>query len=91
MADLFSRWRISPTSEIACGRYHFVIVPNDNTDLAIQPRAIRCNVAGNVVLRDAGGTNVTYTVVAGEVLLFRATRVLATGTTVSAGSLVGWY
>lgn len=68
---------------------HFAITPNDSADLAVIPRAIRVGGSGDIVLRDKGGVDVTYPAVAGEVLIFRAVRVLATGTT--ATNLVGWY
>lgn len=86
MADGFDRHTTGPE---APATRHFAITPNDAADLPSTPRAIRANVAGDVVLRDASGTDVTYTVAAGELLLFRAVRVLATGTT--ATGLVGWY
>lgn len=44
---------------------------------------------GRAYLRDAAGVEVTYTVQDGQILPFRAARVLATGTT--AASIVGWF
>jgi hypothetical protein len=46
----------------------------------ITPKSIYVGGAGNIVLRDAIGTNVTFTVVAGSFLPLCATRVQATGT-----------
>ena len=66
---------------------HFSITPADS-DLAIRPRAIRCGGAGNLVIRDEAGTDVTYAVSAGEVLAFRAIQVRAAST---ATAIVGWY
>lgn len=86
MADYFSNF--SKTLDSPADR-HFSIVPDDQADLAIQPRALRANGAGDIALRDGEGNTVTYTVNAGEVLAFRPVRVLATGTT--ATGLVGWY
>lgn len=68
---------------------HATITPSDSTDISIKPRAIRINGAGNVVVRDKDGVDVTYTCAAGEVLAFRGVRVLATGTT--ATGIVAWW
>lgn len=65
---------------------HFAITPAD-ADLAIRPRVLRCSVAGTVVVRDETGTDVTYTMVAGEILPFRAVQVRAAST----ATVVGWY
>jgi hypothetical protein len=78
-----------PRSRIDPADRHFTITPDDDADLSIVPRAIRVGGAGNVVIRDGAGTDVTYAVTAGEVLTFRPVRVLDTGTT--ATGLVGWY
>lgn len=67
---------------------HFAIVPNDGADLPQIPRAIYVQAAGNLVLRDAAGVTITYAVTAGQVLDFRAVRVMATGTTAIA---IGWF
>jgi hypothetical protein len=72
----------------APGRGHFPITPSDTVDMLVRPRAIYCLTAGNAVLQDANGVNVTYALTAGQVLSFGPTRVLATGTT---AALVGWY
>jgi len=68
---------------------HFAIIPSNSADLANVPRAIYVGTGGDLRLRDASGQDVTYTVVSGAVLPFRAVRVLASGTT--AAGLVGWY
>ena len=78
-----------PTDSIFSADRHFAITPSNDTNLTIQPRAIRVGASGNVVLRDGAGVDVTYAVIAGEVITFRPVRVLATGTT--ATGLVGWY
>jgi hypothetical protein len=77
----FSSGLSSPASK------HYAITPSDTIDLADVPRAIYCNVAGNAVIRDKYGTDVTYALNAGQVLPFRGVRVLATGTT---ATLIGW-
>jgi hypothetical protein len=91
MSDIFESYATGLESP---GNRHFPITPDDDTDIqhegrVIIPRAIRVGGAGNVVIRDGAGTDVTYTCVAGEVLTFRPVRVLATGTT--ATNIVGWY
>lgn len=86
MADNFKTHQTGLESP---GQLHFSVSPNDNTDLAIRPRALRIGGAGNIAVVDAAGTEITYTVAAGEVLLFRAVRVKSTGTT--ATGIVGWY
>ena len=66
---------------------HFVIVPSDGADLPVLPRAIYCQTAGTIVIRDQGGTLLPYTMSAGERLDFRGARVMSTGTT---GTFYGW-
>lgn len=66
---------------------HFQIVPDDNADLPIMPRAIYCQVAGDIVIQDVHGTVLTYSLEAGDQLSFRGLRVLSTGTT---GIFYGW-
>lgn len=78
MADRFSSTVLSST---APGTRHYAITPSDSADLPVRPRAIRCNVAGTIVIRDELGTDLPYVMAVGEVLPFRGVRVLATGTT----------
>lgn len=66
---------------------HFAILPSDGVDLATRPRALWCNTAGTLALRDAAGTVLSYAVTAGQVIPFRAMRVMATGTT---ATVHGW-
>jgi hypothetical protein len=67
---------------------HFAITPSDTTDFLVKPRALYCNAAGDAVVRDEGGTEITYALTQGQVLPFRGARILATGTT---ATVVGWY
>jgi hypothetical protein len=67
---------------------HFAITPSNSADLTIKPRAIYCSAAGDAVIRDEGGTEITYALTQGQVLPFRGVRILSTGTT---ATLVGWY
>lgn len=66
---------------------HFAIVPDDAADLPILPRVIYCQSAGDVVIRDATGADLTYTLETGDRLDFRGVRVLSTGTS---GTFYGW-
>lgn len=63
------------------GETHYVVSPSDTADLDPRPRALKCVASGNVAVRDVTGADVVYPVEAGDVLEFRAVRVLATGTT----------
>ena len=65
---------------------HFAITPAD-ADLEIRPRALYVNGAGSLVIRDEEGTDVTYTVEAGQILPIRAIQVRAATT----ATVVGWY
>lgn len=66
---------------------HYQIAPNNGADLPVRPRAIYCQAAGNIVIRDVDGIDLTYAMTAGQVLTMRGVRVLATGTT---GTYYGW-
>lgn len=66
---------------------HFAISPSDTVDIVPRPRAIYCQTAGNLRLRDSAGTDLTYAVLAGQTIPFRASRVLLTGTT---AIVYGW-
>lgn len=79
-------FRKQGTGKTSPANRHFAITPADE-DLAIRPRAIFVNEGGDLVIRDAGGDDVTYTVEAGQVIPFRAMQV-RTGTT---AVVVGWY
>lgn len=66
---------------------HFAITPVDGTDLPMRPRVLRMLSTGTLSLRDETGEILTYPVQAGEVMMFSAVGVEASGTTVE---LVGW-
>lgn len=66
---------------------HWQIVPSDTVDVSPKPRSIYCREAGDIVIRDGAGTELTYTMAVGDELPFRAKRILATGTT---GTFYGW-
>lgn len=66
---------------------HYLITPSDTADLPRRPRALRVLAGGNLALRDSEGTVITYAVTAGEILPFRASRVMQSGTT---AIVAGW-
>ena len=66
---------------------HFLIVPDDAADLPMLPRVIYCETDGTVMIRDAKGVELGYSMVSGDRLDFRGVRVLATGTS---GTFYGW-
>lgn len=66
-----------------------VVTPNDSTDLAFCPRAVYFGAAGNVAFWPKGSiTPITITVTAGQREPWGIDRILATGTTVAASSIV---
>ncbi len=69
------------------GDRHAAVVPSDTLPLDPRPRALWCQVDGDVVIEDRDGTVLTYTLVAGQVVPFRAVKVRATGTT---ATVYGW-
>lgn len=86
MADQFEkdyRGRVTPPEK------HLQITPNDGVNLADIPKALYIGGAGDIVVTDKYGTDITYAVSAGFILPFRPVRVKATGTT--ATNIVGWY
>ena len=82
--DEFSTHSTSPT---APATRHFLIVPDDSTDPQIMPRVIYCQVAGDIVIEDIHGTQLSYGLEVGDQLNFRGVRVLSTGTN---GTFYGW-
>jgi hypothetical protein len=68
-----------------------VVVPSDAADLAKKPKALYFGAAGDVALEGDDGVAATFTVIAGQTLNVRPSRVLATGTTVAAGKIIALY
>jgi len=66
---------------------HFLITPDDASDLPILPRAIFCQSGGTIVVRDPFGVTLPYAMSVGDRLDLRAVRVMSTGTT---GVYYGW-
>ena len=68
---------------------HYVVVPADNTELPVKPRALYVLTSGNLTLRDeVDGSPITYPVTAGQTLPFRPYSVDATNTD---ATVVAWY
>lgn len=93
MADSFEQYRAGLESP---GESHYDAgaLASDTVDLTPKPRALRFNAAGIVVLKDKAGLSLTYTVAAGEVMPFRFTRLMATGTDAAikaANATIAWY
>lgn len=86
MSDAFANFTSSLDSP---GEFHFAISPSDTDPLPARPRVLRVGTGGLLVLVDKAGVEVTYNVVDGEILPFRALAIRATGTT--ATNIVGWY
>lgn len=84
MADKYKNF---PVGRSDPGMKHFTITPSNTVDLTVRPRVIYCQTAGNVVLVDALGVELTYALVAGQILPFSPVRVKATGTT---ATIYGW-
>ena len=66
---------------------HFTIIPSDSEYLPILPRVIYCQSEGTLMVRDAAGVDLPYSMMVGDRLDFRGVRVLSTGTT---GTYYGW-
>jgi len=65
---------------------HYTVTPA-NEDLPVRPRALYIAADGNAVIRDEGGVDVTYPVVAGQLLPIRANQIRE-GTT---ATVIAWY
>jgi hypothetical protein len=79
--ETFTKGLTSPATK------HFAIIPDDNADLPVLPRVIYCQTEGTVIVRDADGISLPYTMTVGDRLDFRGVRVMNTGTT---GVYYGW-
>lgn len=65
--------------------HHYTVTPGAG-DLPFIPRAIYCGAGGTATIVDVDGTSVTYTLVAGQILPLRATKVTA-----ATATLIAWY
>lgn len=64
---------------------HFTIAPGAG-NLPYVTRAVYVNAGGTATIEDIAGTQVTYNLVAGQILPLRAVKVTAASAT-----LVGWF
>jgi len=69
------------------GKRHYTITAHDTNPLARVPRVLYCEGAGTVVVRDAQGTSLSYTLVQGQILPFSGVGISATGTS---ATVYGW-
>lgn len=86
MTDFFEKHSTGLDSP---GEEHFDITPSDTVDMEIRPRSIYIGVGGSLTLRSKKGVDVTYQPGDDSYILFKAVRVMATGTT--ATGLIGVY
>lgn len=86
--DFWARWKNHAESLLGSANYHAAVTTHDTNELDPTPRALRVGTAGTVVVSDAAGTDVTYTCVAGEVLMVRARKVKTAST---ATGIVAWW
>ncbi|WP_210527341.1 spike base protein, RCAP_Rcc01079 family [Rubellimicrobium arenae] len=84
MSDNFSHHQRGLESP---GDRHQPITPSDTLAVSPRPRALWCQTSGDLVIEDCDGTQLSYAVTAGQILPFRAARILATGTT---ATVYGW-
>lgn len=102
LLDLFERYLNHPVALLSTAKRHGTVVPDDSDPVTvsvgavpsnkqIRPRALYFKAAGNVVIVDDEGTSITYAVSIGQVLDVSPYQVKATGTTVAAGNIIGWW
>jgi hypothetical protein len=68
-----------------------VVSPSDSTNLSKKPKALYFSAAGDVALVGDDAVSVTFTVIAGQTLNVRPSKVKVTGTTVAAGKIIALY
>ena len=64
------------------------VTPNDSADLAFLPRAITCQVAGNIRVTWPSGVTSNHYIAPGSPLAFRVKRILSTGTAATGIAIV---
>lgn len=74
------------SNKINPGRLHVAVTPHDTNYLPAGVNCIYCTADGNCVVEDAAGTQITYAMVAGQLLPFEAKRIRAAST----GTYVAW-
>jgi len=87
MTDQIDDFRLYQTGLSSPARRHFTINPSDSDLLTYRVRAIYCLSAGDAVVVDEFGTEITYTLAQGDLVPLMAVQIKDTGTT---ATLVGW-
>jgi hypothetical protein len=64
------------------------VTPNDSVDLVFLPRAITCQVAGNIRVTWPSGVTSNHYITPGAPLAFRVKRILAAGTAATGIAIV---
>lgn len=83
--------KINPYSHVANmpAHRHAIVVPHNDNDLPELSRGIMITAAGNVAIHDSEGNSVIYPIVNVPFIIpILGKRVLATGTTVTAGNVI---
>lgn len=81
MSDEFSKFRVELNSP---AREHYVITPGAAL-LDPMPRVIYVSVGGSATIEDINGVSVSYPLVAGQTIPFRASKVTA-----ATATLIAW-
>jgi hypothetical protein len=85
-------WINLPMDLAAPADHAFLCTPSDSADLAHASRAVRCATGGNLKVTTRGGeTLIIPTVVAGETLPLRVTRIWSTNTTANTAGDITVY
>jgi hypothetical protein len=66
-----------PKSRVDAPERHFQIEANASADLPIRPQVIYCEADGVIVIQDDLGESLPYTMVRGDSLVFRGSRVIS--------------
>lgn len=70
-----------PSQSITPSRSFYVVTPDDDTDLPMQPKGLWIAEDGNLTVKNAAGQTVgPYAVVAGQIVPISPARVLETTT-----------
>lgn len=83
MADAFADHRSALDSPAT---KHWLLTADTEADVSPRPRAIHCEVAGTITIRDEHGTELSYAMAAGDQRPFRAARITA----IASGTFYGW-
>ncbi len=82
MSDDFETYRPGLSSP---AEKHFPIIADPGV-INPRPRSIFCASDGDITVRDIDDVEIIYSLIAGQVMTFRATKV----TSIGVGTFVGW-